>query len=132
MIVLERLDIYTSINPYSESHFKTLKYRPDFPDRFDSIIAARAFCQDFFPWYNADHRHSSLGLLTPEVVHYGQAATVREARRHVLHAAYAVHPERFVRRVPEPPPLPTAAWINPPIPPSPAQLMTTTTQEVNH
>ncbi len=116
-------------NPFSEAHFKTLKYRPDFPDHFDSIEHARAFCQVFFPWYNADHRHSSLGLLTPEVVHYGQAATVHEARRQVLHAAYAAHPERFVRQVPEPPPLPTAAWINPP---PPAQLMTTITQEVSH
>ena len=112
-------------NPYSEAQFKTLKYRPSFPPRFESIEAARAFCQDFFPWYNTDHRHSGLGLLTPEAVHYGQAATVREARRAVLHAAYATHPERFVRHVPEPPPLPTAAWINPPRP-------ATTTQEVNH
>jgi putative transposase len=116
-------------NPFSEAQFKTLKYRPAFPTRFDSREAARAFCQTFFPWYNAEHHHSSLGLLTPEVVHYGQAAAVHEARRHVLHAAYAAHPERFVRHVPEPPPLPTAAWINPP---RPAQLMTTTTQEVSH
>jgi len=119
-------------NPYSEAQFKTLKYRPDFPNRFDSIAHARAFCQDFFPWYNDEHHHASLGLLTPEVVHYGQATTVREARRQVLHAAYAAHPERFVRRVPEPPPLPTAAWINPRAPvQAPAQL-TTTTQEVSH
>jgi len=112
-------------NPYSEAQFKTLKYRPDFPDRFRSIEEARAFCQDFFPWYNSEHRHSGLGLLTPEAVHYGQAATVREARQQVLLAAYAAHPERFVRHAPEPPPLPTAAWINPPRPP-------TTTQEVSH
>jgi putative transposase len=116
-------------NPFSEAHFKTLKYRPDFPDHFDSIEHARAFCQVFFPWYNVEHRHAGLGLLTPEVVHYGQVATVHEARRQVLHAAYAAHPERFVRRVPEPPPLPTAAWINPP---QPARPMTTTTQEVSH
>ena len=112
-------------NPYSEAQFKTLKYRPDFPTRFDSIEQARAFCQDFFPWYNTQHRHSGLGLLTPEVVHYDQAHTVYAARRHVLHAAYASHPERFVRRAPEPPRLPTATWINPPQPP-------TTPQEVSH
>jgi putative transposase len=112
-------------NPYSEAQFKTLKYRPDFPARFDGIEAARAFCQDFFPWYNTQHRHAGLGLLTPEAVHYGQAATVHATRRQVLHAAYATHPERFVRRLPEPPPLPTAAWINPPRP-------TTMTQEVSH
>jgi putative transposase len=112
-------------NPFSEAQFKTLKYRPNFPNHFDSIEHARAFCQQFFPWYNADHRHSSLGLLTPEVVHYGQAEVVRAARRQVLVAAYAAHPERFVRQMPEPPPLPTATWINPPRPP-------TTTQEVTH
>jgi len=115
-------------NPYSEAHFKTLKYRPDFPDHFDSIEHARAFCQQFFPWYNVEHRHSSLGLLTPEVVHYGQDEVVRAARRQVLVAAYAAHPERFVRQAPEPPPLPTATWINPPRPAGPP----TTTQEVSH
>jgi len=112
-------------NPFSEAQFKTLKYRPDFPARFDRIEHARAFCQQFFPWYNGEHHHASLGLLTPEVVHYGQAATVHQARRQVLHAAYAAHPERFVRQAPEPPSLPTAAWINPPRP-------LTTTQEVTH
>jgi putative transposase len=112
-------------NPYSEAQFKTLKYRPDFPARFDGIEHARAFCQDFFPWYNTEHRHSGLGLLTPEAVHYGQAATVQATRRQVLQAAYAAHPERFVRRPPEPPPLPAAAWINPP-------RLPTTTQEVRH
>ncbi len=112
-------------NPFSEAQFKTLKYRPNFPNHFNSIEHARAFCQQFFPWYNADHRHSSLGLLTPEVVHCGQAEVVHAARRQVLVAAYAAHPERFVRQAPEPPPLPTATWINPPRPP-------TTTQEVSH
>jgi putative transposase len=109
-------------HPYAEAQFKTLKYRPDFPARFDSIEAARAFCQDCFPWYNSQHRHAGLGLLTPEAVQYGQAAAVHLVRRQVLHAAYAAHPERFVRRPPEPPPLPTAAWSNPPRP-------LTTTQE---
>ncbi len=112
-------------NPYSEAQFKTLKYRPGFPDRFASIEEARAFCQDFFRWYNTEHRHSGLGLLPPEVVHYGRAQAASDARRQVLDAAYAAHPERFVRRAPTPPPLPTAAWINPPKPP-------TTSEEVPH
>ena len=103
-------------NPYSESQFKTLKYRPDFPDRFASMEEARAFCQDFFRWYNAEHRHSGIGLLPPEVVHYGQAQAAYDARCQVLAAAYAAHPERFVRQAPRPPQLPTAAWINPPKP----------------
>jgi putative transposase len=101
-------------NPFSEAQFKTLKYRPDFPARFESLAAARAFCRTFFPWYNTEHRHAGLGLLTPAVVHAGQAEAAHAARRQVLAAAYARHPERFVRRAPQPPPLPTAAWINPP------------------
>jgi putative transposase len=105
-------------NPYSEAQFKTLKYRPGFPDRFASIEEARAFCQDFFRWYNADHRHSGIGLLAPEVVHYGQAQDAYDARSQVLATAYATHPERFVRQAPRPPQLPTAAWINPPTPAS--------------
>jgi putative transposase len=107
-------------NPYSEAQFKTLKYRPGFPDRFASIQEARAFCQDFFRWYNADHRHSGIGLLAPEVVHYGQAQAAYDARSQVLAAAHAAHPERFVRQAPRPPQLPTAAWINPPQPTSDA------------
>lgn len=103
-------------NPYSESQFKTMKYRPGFPERFGSKEDARAFCQSFFPWYNAEHRHSGIGLLTPEMVHYGRAEAVTDARRQVLAAAYAAHPERFVRREPEPPAVPTAAWINAPKP----------------
>ena len=105
-------------NPYSEAQFKTLKYRPGFPDRFASIEAARAFCQDFFRWYNAEHRHVGIGLLAPEVVHYGQAQAAYDARSQVLAAAHAAHPERFVRQAPRPPQLPTAAWINPPTPTS--------------
>jgi putative transposase len=101
-------------NPYSEAQFKTLKYRPGFPDRFTSIEEARAFCQDFFRWYNSEHRHAGIGLLPPEVVHYGRAQAAYDARGHVLAAAHAAHPERFVRQPPQPPPLPTAAWINPP------------------
>lgn len=103
-------------NPYSEAQFKTLKYRPDFPERFGSIEDARAFGQDFFRWYNTEHRHAGIGLMTPEAVHYGRAADLHAARATVLRAAYAAHPERFVRKIPTPPPLPMAAWINPPKP----------------
>lgn len=101
-------------NPYSEAQFKTLKYRPDFPERFGGLEDARAFCQDFFRWYNTEHHHSGIGLMTPEVVHYGLAKEVFKAREKVLLAAYETHPERFVRKVPVPLALPEAAWINPP------------------
>ena len=101
-------------NPFSEAQFKTLKYRPDFPERFTSIEAARLHCRDFFGWYNDEHRHSGLGLHTPADVHYGTAETVRDKRAGVLDAAYAAHPERFVRRPPQPPKLPATVWINRP------------------
>lgn len=101
-------------NPFSEAQFKTLKYRPEFPSRFGSIEDARAFCQHFFHWYNTQHHHSGIGYLTPETVHYGRAEAVTDARRAVLQAAYQAHPERFVRKSPEPPALPQAVWINPP------------------
>jgi putative transposase len=101
-------------NPYSEAQFKTLKYRPDFPERFGSLEDARAFCQAFFRWYNTDHHHSGIGLMTPHVVHYGLAQEAFKAREKVLLAAYEMHPERFVRKVPAPLALPQAAWINPP------------------
>ena len=101
-------------NPFSEAQFKTLKYCPQFPERFGSIEDGRAFGQAFFPWYNQVHRHSGLGFLTPAVVHFGQAATVRDHRQRVLVAAYAAHPERFVKGRPQPADLPTAVWINPP------------------
>jgi putative transposase len=104
-------------NPFSEAQFKTLKYRPDFPDRFGSLEAARAFCQPFFTWYNTEHRHGGIALLTPAMVHYGHAEGVRARRAEVLAAAYAAHPERFVRQPPQPPVLPSAVWINPPAPP---------------
>jgi putative transposase len=106
---------YTSTdNPYSEAQFKTLKYRPGFPARFDSIEQARAFCREFFRWYNHQHRHSGIGLMAPAVVHQGQAAEARTARQRVLNAAYSANPERFVRGAPKPPALPSAAWINKP------------------
>ena len=101
-------------NPFSEAQFKTLKYRPDFPDWFNSIEAARRHCQTFFGWYNNEHRHTGLGLHVPADVHYGTAAITREKRAGVLDAAYAAHPERFVRKPPQPPNLPSASWINKP------------------
>jgi len=101
-------------NPFSESQFKTLKYRPEFPARFGCIEDARAFCVDFFAWYNTEHHHSALGWLTPEDVHYGRGPHVIKAQQQVLDTAYIQHPERFVRKRPEVPPLPEAVWINPP------------------
>jgi putative transposase len=107
-------------NPYSEAQFKTLKYCPAFPDHFDSIDHARAFCVEFFNYYNHDHRHSALGLHTPASVHFGTALTIQVQRATVLEAAYARNPARFGRK-PEPPKLPTAAWINPPNQAAPVQ-----------
>lgn len=106
---------YTSNdNPYSESQFKTMKYRPEFPDRFGSIQDARAFCRRFFDWYNNRHHHSGIGLLTPQQVHSGLAGKVRHQRQQVLDAAHVRHPNRFVRIAPQAPALPAAAWINRP------------------
>lgn len=106
---------YTSTdNPYSEAQFKTLKYRPGFPQRFHSIEHARAFCREFFGYYNHEHRHCGIGLMTPASVHHGQAQALHDDRARVLAAAYAAKPERFVRRPPTPPPVPKAAWINKP------------------
>ena len=102
-------------NPYSESHFKTLKYCPTFPKRFGSIQDARAFCIRFFQWYNHEHHHSGIALMTPWLVHSGQAHAVLENRQKTLAAVYAKNPQRFVRKPPQPPELPTAAWINPPL-----------------
>jgi putative transposase len=101
-------------NPFSEAQFKTIKYRPDFPDRFGSEEHARAHCRDLFPWYNNEHRHSGLGYFTPHDVHYGHAEAKREARIAVMQAAYRAHPERFPRGLPVLPPLPGAVWINKP------------------
>lgn len=103
-------------NPFSEAQFKTLKYRPDYPDRFGCLIDARAWAQAFFAWYNHEHHHTNLGLLTPAVVHAGQAECVRQKRQQVLDIAYAAHPERFVKGAPAPAQLPVAVWINPPKP----------------
>lgn len=101
-------------NPFSESQFKTLKYRPEFPHCFGSIQDARSFCQVFFPWYNIEHHHTGIGLLTPEVLHYGRADAVILQRQMVLTQAFQRNPERFVRAHPKPPAKPTAVWINPP------------------
>ena len=102
-------------NPYSESQFKTMKYRPDYPGHFGCLQDARSWAESFFRWYNHQHHHSGLGLLTPAVVHYGQAQQVREKRQQTLQNAFALHPERFVRGLPKPHPLPEAVWINPPL-----------------
>lgn len=101
-------------NPYSESQFRTMKYRPSFPDRFGSLQDAHSWCAKFFPWYNDEHRHSGIGLHTPADVHYGRAEAIRQQRALVLKGAYAAHPERFVRKSPTPPALPEAVWINEP------------------
>jgi len=103
-------------NPYSEAQFKTLKYRPDFPETFGSLQDARTFCGAFYRWYNQEHRHSGIGMHTPFDVHHGRAAAVRQARALTLTAAYAATPQRFVRKHPEPPALPGTAWINRPQP----------------
>ncbi len=92
-----------------------MKYRPEFPDRFGCIQDSRAFCQQFFQWYNEEHRHSGIALLTPAVVHFGEAQTVLARRQVVLDAAYQAHPDRFVRRPPKPMPLPSEVWINKPV-----------------
>jgi putative transposase len=107
---------YTSTdNPFSESQFRTMKYRPEFPDRFGCLQHARGFCGPFFTWYNTMHRHSALAMLTPHDVHYGLAAQRLTDRARVLAAAYAAHPERFPRGLPKPGTLPCAVWINKPV-----------------
>ncbi len=103
-------------NPYSESQFKTLKYRPEFPQRFGSIQDARVFCREFLRWYNTRHRYSGIGLHTPEDAHYQRAESTRQVRALALEAAFARLPERFPNGKPVPPALPEAAWINRPKP----------------
>jgi putative transposase len=101
-------------NPFSESHFKTLKYMPAFPDRFGSIEDARCFCVHFFDWYNWEHHHSGIGIMIPGNVHYGKAPEVTARRQEALDMAYFTHPERFVKRAPVAPMVPESVWINPP------------------
>jgi putative transposase len=101
-------------NPFSEAHFRTLKYRPDFPERFGSLEHSRQHCADFFPWYNDEHYHSGLGLFTPHDVHYGKADAKTEARQVILQAAFIAHPERFPHGLPLPAQPARTVWINPP------------------
>jgi putative transposase len=101
-------------NPYSEAQFKTIKYCPEFPDRFGSHEHALGFCHALFRYYNHEHRHSGIALMTPYAVHHGLAPQITALRQRTLSAAYAQHPDRFVHRAPQPPLLPDAAWINPP------------------
>jgi len=114
-------------NPFSEAQFKTLKYRPDFPDRFGSLEDARTFCTAFYRWYNHAHRHSGIGMHTPSDVHHGHAEDVRKARVQTLSAAYAATPERFVRHPPQPPKLPGTTWINRPEADTPTNSLILTT-----
>jgi putative transposase len=101
-------------NPYSKSQFRTMKYRPTFPDRFGSYQDAHAFCGRFFGWYTTNTATPALGSIPPPTSHYGRAELVRAQRAQILNAAYAEHPERFVHKPPAPPALPTAVWINEP------------------
>jgi transposase InsO family protein len=101
-------------NPYSEAQFKTMKYQPGFPARFGSLADARSHCAEFFNWYNRQHRHSGIGMMTPENVHTGRASEIRKQRQATLAAAFERTPNRFKHRMPHPQKLPTAAWINPP------------------
>ena len=103
-------------NPYSESQFRTLKYRPEFPDRFESLEEARRVCRKLINWYNTEHYHSGIGFLTPESVHYGKAASIIEQRATCLSAAHAAKPQRFVNKTPNPQRLPDAVYINKPVP----------------
>jgi putative transposase len=103
-------------NPVIESHFKTLKYGSSYPGHFDNLEQAREFCRQFFDWYNAEHHHTGIALLTPADVHHGRVEQKRDARRAVLHAAHSAHPERFVRGLPEPPSIEPVVYINQPEP----------------
>jgi putative transposase len=114
-------------NPFSEAQFKTLKYRPDYPGRFGELAQAVTWCRDFFDWYNDEHRHEALELLTPADVHFGRAPAILAARQQVLDGAYAAHPERFVRRPPAVGSPPTAVWINKPPPLTPKDYTTAAT-----
>jgi putative transposase len=106
---------YTSTdNPFSEAQFKTMKYRPGFPNRFGSIEDSRHYCRPFFDWYNHEHRHSGIGLMTPVAMHYGDAHALHAERGQVLAEAYRMHPNRFINGAPKPPSLPGAVWINGP------------------
>jgi putative transposase len=113
-------------NPFSEAQFKTLKYAPAFPGRFGGYEQARSFCRPFFDWYNNEHRHSGIAMLTPQTVHAGRSDEVLAQRQAALDVAFAVHPERFPRGAPTVGQLPEAVWINPP-PPAEAPTTESTT-----
>jgi len=102
-------------NPFSEAHFKTMKYRPDYPDRFASLAEAQEWTRCFFNWYTEQHYHSGLNLFTPASVHFGEATAVQQQRQAVMLTAYAAHPARFVRGQPLVNGTPAAVWINPPL-----------------
>jgi len=102
-------------NPFSESQFKTMKYRPDFPPRFGSHADALSHCRRFFTWYNEEHYHSGIGLLTPISLHTGQADQIIKRRAATLKQAFEKHPERFVHGAPKPLQAPRSVWINPPV-----------------
>ena len=108
-------------NPFSEAQFKTLKYHPGFPGRFDDVAATIAFCRSFFPWYNTEHRHAEIAMLTPHDVHYGRASQILDKRERTLRLAWNRHPERFVNGSPKPQSLPQEVWINPPAAPATAR-----------
>jgi putative transposase len=110
-------------NPYSEAQFKTLKYRPGFPDRFASYQHGHGTCREFFPWYNDEHHHSGIAWLTPSTVHHGRVDEVLAVRQAALDHAFLVHPERFVHHPPRVPRPPEAAWINPPAPLQPSEIV---------
>lgn len=120
--LLDALGVFRSLsrprvsddNPYSESHFKTLKYHRDFPERFGSLQDARSFFRGFFEWYNHEHRHSGIAMLTPAIVHAGEAAAMLDARHRVMLNAYAATPERFINGEPKRAELPNGVWINQP------------------
>ena len=103
-------------NPFSEAQFKTMKYQPDYPERFESQEHARGWARSFIRWYNFAHLHSALGYVTPAAMHFGHAQSILQQRQEVLDDAFAKHPERFVRGQPHPPVVPTEAWINKPAP----------------
>lgn len=102
-------------NPYSESQFKTLKYRPDYPDRFGSIEDARTHLRAFFEWYNTEHRHSGIAMMPPAEVHAGRSEEIRRKRQTILRKAHQRHPERFVRGIPQAKGVPEKVWINEPV-----------------
>lgn len=110
-------------NPFSEAQFKTLKYRPDYPTRFGCLADARSWAGEFFRWYNYEHHHTGIGLLTPADVHFERTQAMLDQRQQVLQSAYQKNPERFVKGISIPAQLPSAVWINPPVTAVPAEVL---------